>query len=165
MAEKPKEKVTKAVDPWKPLTGLSRWDREIDRMMGDFFARRMRPWWPERWLGMRHEEIVAPVVDLYEEKDEIVVKAELPGMDKNQIEVQISGSELILKGEKSKEEKVEEKNYYRCERSYGAFRRAVALPMDVQADKIKASFKNGILEVRLPKTEKAKAKEIKIKVE
>ena len=114
---------------------------------------------------MRDEEIVAPVVDLYEEKDDVVVKAELPGMDKNQIEVQILGSELILKGEKSKEEKVEEKNYYRCERSYGAFRRAMALPVDVQADKIKASFKNGILEVRLPKTEKAKAKEIKIKVE
>jgi HSP20 family protein len=109
--------------------------------------------------------MVAPAVDVYEEKDDIVVKAELPGMDKDQIVVEISGSELILKGEKSKEEKVEEGNYYRCERSYGAFRRSVGLPTDVEADKIKAAFKNGVLEVRLPKTEKAKAREIKIKVE
>ncbi len=164
MAEKAKERETKAVAPWRPFMGLSRWDREIDRMMDNFFARRMRPWWPERWLGARGEEI-APLLDLYEEKDDIVVKAELPGMDKDQIEIEISNSELILKGEKRKEEKVEEEGYYQCERSYGTFRRTVELPMDVQADKIKASFKNGVLEVRLPKTEKAKAREIKIKVE
>ncbi len=162
---KAKEKETKAVAPWKPFLGLSRWERDVDRMMDEFFARRMRPWWPERWSGAWDGEIIAPVLDVYEEKDEIIVKAELPGMDKNEIEVEITDSELILKGEKKKEEKVEEKNYYRCERSYGAFRRSVRLPKDVQADKIKASFKNGILEVRLPKTEKAKAKEIKVKVE
>jgi HSP20 family protein len=137
----------------------------MERMMDDFFARRMRPWWPQRWLGVREEELVAPAVDVYEEKDDIVVKAELPGMDKDQIEVQISGSELILKGEKRKEEKVEEGNYYRVERSYGAFRRAVVLPKEVQADKVKAAFKNGILEVRLPKTAEAKTKEVKVKVE
>jgi HSP20 family protein len=165
MAEKAKERETRAIAPWRPVIGLSRWGREIDRMMDDFFARRMSPWWPERWLGAREEEIVAPVLDVYEEKDDIVVKAELPGMDKNQIEIEISDSELILKGEKRKEEKIEEENYYRCERSYGAFRRSVEIPKDVQADKIKAAFKNGILEVRLPKTEKAKAREIKVKVE
>lgn len=165
MAEKLKQKETKAVAPWKPSIGLPRWEGEIERMMDDFFARRMRPWWPERRLGAWEGEIVAPALDVYEEKDDIVVKAELPGMDKDQIVVEISGSELILKGEKRKEEKVEQGNYFRCERSYGAFRRSVELPKDVQADKIKASFKNGILEVRLPKTEKAKAKEIKIKVE
>ena len=165
MAEKARKKETKAVGPWRPFTGLSPWEREVDRMMDDFFAKRMRPWWPERWFGAREGEIVAPVLDVYEEKDEIIVKAELPGIDKNQIEVEISDSELILKGENKKEEKIEEKNYYRCERSYGAFRRSVQLPKDVQADKIKASFKNGILEVRLPKTEKAKAKDIKVKVE
>jgi HSP20 family protein len=164
MAEKVKEKETKAVTPWRPFMGLTRWEGEMDRMMDDFFGRRMRPWWPERWL--RGEgEITRPALDVYEEKDEIVVKAELPGMDKNDIEVNISDSELTLKGEKKKEEKVEEENYYRCERSYGAFLRSVELPKDVQADKIKASFKNGILEVRLPKTEEAKTREIKVKVE
>jgi HSP20 family protein len=72
---------------------------------------------------------------------------------------------LTLKGEKKKEEKVEEKDYYRCERSYGAFVRSVELPKGVQADKVKASFKNGVLEVRLPKTEEAKTKEIKVKID
>ena len=137
----------------------------MDRMMDDFFTRRMRPWWPERWLISPDSEVVTPIVDVYEEKDDIVVKAELPGMEKNEIEVNIQDSQLTLKGEKKKGEKIGEKDYYRCERSYGAFFRSVELPQDVQADKVKASFKNGILEVRLPKSEEAKAKEIKIKVE
>jgi HSP20 family protein len=165
MAEKAKEKETKAVAPWRPFTGLTSWEREMDRMMDDFFGRRMRPWWPERWLRGGGEEIAAPAVDVYEEKDEIVLKAELPGMDKSDIEVNLSDSQLTLKGEKKKEEKIEEENYFRSERSYGAFVRSVELPTEVQADKVKASFKNGILEVRLPKTEEAKTKEIKVKVE
>ena len=165
MAEKAKEQETKAVAPWRPFAGLPRWESEMDRMMDDFFGRRMRPRWPERWLGAEREEITAPAVDVYEEKDEIVVKAELPGMDKSDIEVNLSDSQLTLKGEKKKEEKIEKENYFRSERSYGAFIRSVGLPTDVQADEVKASFKNGILEVRLPKTEEAKAKEIKVKVE
>ena len=110
-------------------------------------------------------EVVAPTVDLYEEKDEIVVKAELPGIDKNNIEVNLTDHMLTIKGEKKKEEEVKEKNYYRSERSYGSFLRTLELPKDVHADKVKASFRNGILEVRMPKTEEAKAKEIKVKVE
>jgi HSP20 family protein len=164
MAEKAKEKQTKAVAPWKPFMGLTSWERDMDRMMDDFVGRRMRPWWPERWLR-GDSEITTPALDVYEEKDEIVVKAELPGMDKNDIEVNISDSELTLKGEKKKEDKIEEDDYYRCERSYGAFIRSVELPTGVQADKVKASFKNGILEIRMPKTEEAKTKEIKIKVD
>ena len=165
MAERAKEKETKAVAPWRPFMGLTRWESEMDRMMDDFFGRRMRPWLPERWLRGGDTEITTPAVDVYEEKDEIVVKAELPGMEKNDIEVNISDSELTLKGEKKKEEKIEEEDYFRCERSYGSFVRSVELPTGVQADKVKASFKNGILEVRLPKTEEAKTKEIKVKVE
>lgn len=165
MAEKAKEKESKAVTPWRPLMDLTRWEREMDRMMEDFFGRRMRPWWPERWFRTEPMEIGAPAIDLYEEKDEIVVKAELPGMDKDDIEVNISNSQLTLKGQKKKEEEVKEENYYRCERSYGSFIRTLELPKDVHADKVKASFKNGILEVRLPKTEQAKTKEIKVKVD
>jgi HSP20 family protein len=143
---------------------LTRWDSEMDRMMEDFFGRSMRPWWPARWLR-GDGEITAPVVDVYEEKDEVVVKAELPGLDKKDIEVNISDSELTLKGQKKKEEEIEKENYYRRERSYGAFLRSVELPTDVQADKVKASFKNGILEVRVPKTEEAKTKTIKVQID
>jgi HSP20 family protein len=111
------------------------------------------------------EEFISPSIDVYEDKDDIVVKAEVPGLDKNDIEVKISDSEVTLKGEKKKEEKIDEENYYRCERSYGAFLRSVDLPVGFHADKAKASFKNGILEVRLPKSEEAKAKEIKVKID
>ena len=87
------------------------------------------------------------------------------GIDKDNIEVNLIDHTLTIKGEKKKEEEVKEENYYRCERSYGSFLRSVELPKDVHADKVKASFKNGILEVRMPKTEEAKSKEIKVKVE
>jgi HSP20 family protein len=165
MAEKAKEKETKAVTPWRPFMDLSRWDRDMERIMGDFFGRRARPWWPERWLRAEPMEITAPAIDLFEEKDDIVVKAELPGIEKDNIEVNLTDHHLTIKGEKKKEEEVKEENYYRSERSYGSFVRTLELPKDVHADKVKASFKNGILEVRLPKTEEAKTKEVKVKVD
>lgn len=165
MAEKAKERETTAVAPWRPRMDLTRWERDMERMMDDFFGRRMRPWWPERWLRAEAAEITAPPLDLYEEKGDIVVKAELPGIEKDNIEVNLTNHHLSIKGEKKKEEEVKEENYYRSERSYGSFLRTIELPADVQPDKIKASFKQGILEVRLPKTEEAKGKEIKVKVE
>jgi len=165
MAEKAKEKETRAVTPWRPFMDLTRWDREMDRMMDDFFGRRFRPWWPDRWFRTDEMEVRAPVVDVFEDKNDIVVKAELPGLDKDNIEVNLTDNTLTIKGEKKKEEEVKEENYYRCERAYGSFVRSVELPKAVHADKVKASFKNGILEVRVPKTEEAKAKEIKVKVE
>jgi len=165
MAEKAKEKETRAVTPWRPFMDLTRWDRDMDRMMDDFFGRRFRPWWPDRWFRTDEMEVRAPVVDVFEDKNDIVVKAELPGLDKDNIEVNLTDNTLTIKGEKKKEEEVKEENYYRCERAYGSFVRSVELPKAVHADKVKASFKNGILEVRVPKTEEAKAKEIKVKVE
>jgi HSP20 family protein len=110
-------------------------------------------------------DVRAPAVDVFEEKDDIVVKAEIPGMDKDNIQVNLTDHTLTIKGEKKKEEEVKEENYYRSERSYGSFFRTLELPKDVHADKVKATFKNGVLEVRMPKTEEAKAKEIKVKVE
>lgn len=165
MAEKAKEKETRAVTPWRPFMDLARWEREMDRMMEDFFGRRARPWWPERWFKTDSGEIGLPAVDIFEDKDDIVVKAELPGMSKDDIVVNLTDSTLTIKGEKKKEEEVKEENYYRSERSYGSFIRTLELPKEVQADKVKASFKNGVLEVRMPKTEEAKTKEIRVKVE
>ena len=104
-------------------------------------------------------------MDLYEEKDEIVAKVELPGMEKDDIEVNIIDHRLTVKGEKKKEKEIKEENFYRSERSYGSFIRALDLPKEVQAEKAQASFKAGVLEIRLPKTEEAKKKEIKVKVE
>ena len=165
MADKTPTNETKAVAPRRSIMDLGRWERDMDRMMEDFFGRRMRPWWPERWFGGEEFDMRTPAVDLFEEKDDIVVKAEIPGMDKDNINVNLSDHTLTIKGEKKKEEEVKEENYYRSERSYGSFVRTLELPKDVHADKVKATFKNGVLEVRMPKTEEAKAKEIKVKVE
>ena len=147
------------------MMDLTRWERDMERIMDEFFDRRMRPWWPERWLSREAMEVSAAAIDLYEEKDDIVVKAELPGMEKDNIQVNLSDHTLTIKGEKKKEEEIKEKNYYRSERAYGSFIRTVELPKDVHGDKVKASFKNGVLEVRLPKTEEAKTREIKVKVD
>jgi HSP20 family protein len=165
MADKTPTKETKAVAPRRSLMDLGRWERDMDRMMEDFFGRRFRPWSPERWFGGEGFDMKTPAVDVFEEKDDVVVKAEIPGMDKDNIEVTLSDSTLTIKGEKKKEEEIKEENYYRSERSYGSFVRTLELPKEVHADKVKAIFKNGVLEVRMPKTEEAKAKEIKVKVD
>ena len=165
MAEKAKSKAkkTEALVPRRASSELSPWG-DLDRMFDDFLGRRLRSFWPERWWPTRME-ITTPVVDLYEEKDDIVVKAELPGMEKDNIEVNLSDNRLTIKGEKKKEEEVKKEGYYRSERSYGSFIRTLELPSEVQTDKVKAAFKNGVLEIRLPKTEEAKKKETKVKVD
>lgn len=167
MADKERTKETRELAPWHPFADLTRWERDMERMMDDFFDRGMRPWRPERWVRTEGLLNNAPALDVYEDKDDIVVKAELPGMEKDRVEVNLTDHSLTIKGEKTKEDEVKEENYYRSERSYGSFVRTLQLPTDVQAEKVKASFKNGVLEVRLPKTEEARAKtkEIKVKVD
>jgi HSP20 family protein len=160
---KEKEKETREVTPWKPFSELSRIEREAERMFGDFFRRPL--WglsWPERFREIGFRE---PAIEVYEEKDDVVIKAEIPGMKKDDLDINISGTLLTIKGEKKQEEEVKKKGYYYSERSYGSFMRTIDLPKEVQVDKAYANFKDGILEVRLPKTEEAKRKEVKIKVE
>jgi HSP20 family protein len=160
-----KEKKRSQLAPSRPFSEISRWEPELERMFDDFFGRRLRPLWPGRWGPVREVGLSIPPVDLYEEKDEIVVKAELPGMSKEDIQINITDHLLTIKGEKKKEEEIKEADYYRSERSYGSFSRSVDLPGEVQIEKAQASFKNGVLEIRLPRTEEAKRREIKVKVE
>jgi len=160
--EKKTEK--KALEPYRPSTWLSPFER-MEELFEDFFRRAFeRPWWPS--ISRRFEEMeLSPSVDIFEEGDDIVVKTELPGMTKDDIEVNLTENTITISGEKKREEKVERDNYYHLERSYGSFRRSFDLPAEVQTDKAKASFKNGVLEVRIPKTEEAKKKVQKIKIE
>jgi len=158
-----KEKDPKSVVTSRPFMDLTRWERDMDRVMEDFFGRRMKSWlphWDREGMGCR-----APAIDVYEENDDVVVKAELPGIEKDNLEVNLTDHTLTIKGEKKKEEEIKDEKYYRSERSYGSFMRTLELPTDVQSDKVQATFKNGILEVRIPKTEEAKAKEIKVKID
>jgi HSP20 family protein len=108
---------------------------------------------------------ISPSVDVFEEGDGVVVKAELPGMSREDIDVKVTDNIVTISGEKKKEEKIEKKNFYRMERSYGSFSRSFRLPTEVQAEKASAKFKGGVLEIRIPKSEEAKKKEKKVKVE
>jgi HSP20 family protein len=110
------------------------------------------------------EELI-PSVDIFEEKNDVVVKAELPGIKKEDIDVTLTDDTISIAGEKKKEEEVQKKNYYRWECSYGSFARTFTLPAEVQTEKVKTQFKDGVLEVRIPKTEEAIKKEKKVKIE
>lgn len=150
--------------PWKPIAELARWERDMERMLGNFLGGRPPSLFNDRFESGSALGIREPSLDVYEEKDQIVVKAELPGMTKDDIQVSIADNVLTIRGEKKKEEEDQGKDYYYSERVYGYFNRSVALPAEVNPEKIQAVFKNGVLEIRLPKTEDAK-KTVNVKVQ
>lgn len=138
---------------------------EMDRMFDSFLRRGwMRPWrfeWPS-FPEISLPEMKAPKVDVVDRENEIVVKAEVPGVDKKDIDISVGEDTVTIKGETRHEEKEEKGDYYRCEISRGAFSRTVALPAAVDGARAKASFKDGVLELTLPKVEKAKRHAIKV---
>jgi HSP20 family protein len=105
-----------------------------------------------------------PSCDIYETETEIVVKAEIPGVKKEDVKLSMQDNVLTLSGERKFEEETKKENYVRVERGYGSFTRSFTLPPFVDAKKISAEFKDGLLEVKLPKSEEAKSKEVEIKV-
>jgi HSP20 family protein len=152
--------------PTQTLAPFRAWENEIERMFEDFpFFRIPRFRELEAFRFPRELRPQVPSLDMYEEKSDVVVKAEMPGMSKDDIDIVLSDSTLTLKGEKKKEEEVKEKDYYRCERQYGSFLRSVKLPSEVKAEGVRATFKDGVLEVRLPKSEQAKKKEVRVQVQ
>lgn len=104
----------------------------------------------------------SPVLDLYEDKDNVIVKVELPGMKKEDFEISLHDGTLSISGERKHEEKSEDTGTYRSERFHGRFQRTLTLPKPVHADKVKATYQNGILTVTLPKTEEARPKQIEV---
>ena len=140
--------------PWRPFE-FDRIRKEMVRLWDSFLEGR----------PMRRAGEWLPSIDVSETKSDLVIKAELPGMDSKDIDISLSNGFLTIKGEKNQEKEEKDENYHLIERSYGSFTRSVQLPREVQSDKITASFKNGVLRVTLPKSEEAKKKEIKIKVE
>ncbi len=117
------------------------------------------PFWPTLWFSTG-----GPAVDVLEDDDAVRVVAELPGLDEKDFRVEVQGSRLILRGEKKSSREEKKGSCYYSECSYGSFSRVIPLPCEVQADKASATYKKGVLEVTLPKTEEAKAKRIKITV-
>jgi len=138
----------------------------VERRFEDFFRRPFSVMGPPWWPGLKMAEgDIAPAFDIYEEGGDVVVKAELPGMKKEDIEINLTDESITISGDKKKEEKVEKKGYYRLERSYGSFARSFALPSEVRPDDAKARFEDGVLEIRIPKTAEAKAKAKKISID
>jgi len=139
-------------DPFRDLAALQ--DR-MNRMFEGTVAR------------TRNEEELftgtwAPPVDIYETKDKITLKAELPGFEEKQINLRFEDGVLTLEGERKFEKETGDENYHRVERSYGKFVRSFAIPAGIEGDKIGASFSNGVLTVELPKREETKPKQIRI---
>jgi HSP20 family protein len=145
-----------ALARWTPMRNVASFQDEMNRMFEQFFRGGtgeeagwgVRPW--------------APPVDIYEIDDALVLKAELPGISKDDVSVEIHQNTLILRGQRKHEAEVKEDRYHRVERAYGTFQRSFVLPTLVDQEHVQATYKDGILELRLPKSEAAKPKRIAI---
>ena len=146
--------VIRWMDPFRELSTIQ---ERMNQLFGDFVA---------RTRGGREEEFAVggwvPTVDIYETDENIVVTAELPGLEKDQVGVEYKDGILTLRGERKLEREVKEESYHRMERSYGDFHRSFTLPGSVDEEKISARMKNGVLEIHLPKKEAAKPKQITV---
>jgi Molecular chaperone (small heat shock protein) len=142
-------------DPFRELEQIQNtMNRLFDVSLGRHTGKELMAWDTE-W---------DPAVDVYDSKDAIVVKADLPGVNKEDIDISVLNDTLVIKGEKKQEKEVKEKGSIRSERFYGSFQRAITLPGGVDTGKVTAAYKNGVLELTLPKKEDAKPKQIKVDV-
>jgi HSP20 family protein len=139
---------------WDPFAEISSLRRAMDRLFDDFMS-------PRLW---RAEGEWAFPVDVYETDEAVVVKAALPGMNPDDVEISLSNDALTIRGEVKQEEKTERENYYRRELRYGSFARTVPLPTRVDQERAEAEFENGLLTVTLPKAEELRPKSIKVRV-
>ena len=141
---------------WNPHRGLF----NLNDRFGSLFDTVFYP--TRRSDGWESDENWNPLVDIYEEETHYVITAEIPGVDKKDIAIDVKDRVLTLKGERSSENEVTDNHYYRRERSHGKFERAFSLPADVDADSIDASFKDGVLRLEIPKPEEKKPKQITV---
>ncbi len=144
---------------WRPARDFLNIRDEIDRMFDEFFGTL-----PER-VTTGLENVWTPSVDISETDNDIIVTAELPGVKKDDVKISLQDNVLTIRGEKKQEKEEKNENYHRVERAYGMFQRSFTLPTTVDPKKIKATFKDGVLKIKLPKTEEARMKEIPISVE
>ena len=166
-AEQHKEELKMAVQRWRPFMSVEEWEPfrgmsdiqgEVNRIFDTFLGR------PSVSGAGSAVRMWAPVLDMHETKDEVVLNFELPGVSDKDVSLSITGDLLTLKGERTANQEFKDENAYRAERVYGKFERSVELPMPVQADKVKATYRDGVLEVKLPKAEEVKPKAIKIDI-
>lgn len=142
-------------DKWEPFDELANLRNRMDRLFARVGEDYEQPIYAGNWM---------PTTDLYETKDAIVLKSELPGIEQKDINIEIENNVLTISGERKFEETTEEKGYQRFERKYGKFVRTFTIPVNTMPDKITANFQNGILELTIPKAEEAKPKKITVNV-
>ena len=139
---------------WEPAREMMTLRDAMDRLFDDAFTRPLR-------LNDGHWSM--PAVDMYQTDNEVVVKAAIPGVKTDDVQINVTGEVLTIKGEVKEKEEVKEKAYHLREQRWGMFERTLPLPMDVIADKAKAEFENGVLTITLPKAEEVRPKTITIK--
>ncbi|HXL02001.1 MAG TPA: Hsp20/alpha crystallin family protein [Candidatus Atribacteria bacterium] len=143
-----------AINRWDPFRDLAELQGEIDRVLGSTFSRRGKETTVGSWL---------PPVDVKEEEEEFVLFVDLPGVDEKAVEITVVGDQLTIKGERKAPEEGE--NFLRQERVFGPFHRSFLLRMPVEVDKVSATYKNGVLEIHLPKSSAAKPRKVSVQVE
>ncbi len=141
---------------YNPIRNLTRWNQDIDSMFDSFFG--------EKNLFARDSVGFMPRVDIIDEKDTVRLEMEMPGMNKEDIKVTVENGVLTISGERTRKSEEKDTNYVRCERCYGTFSRSFTLGDDIDSEHISADYKNGLLYLTLPKTEKSKPKEIMVAV-
>ncbi len=161
MAKKKEKAELVKKEETRPASYFDEMESYFDKFFRHPFSMMSHPMWPGAAFSKMDE--IFPTVDIFEEGGNVVVKADIPGISKDDLNVSITENTLTLSGEKKQEEKVEKKNYHRVERSYGSFCRSFRLPANVNSDKATASFKKGVLEIRMPITKESKKKKITIK--
>ena len=144
-----------AITRWDPFRDLSMLQDRMNRLFEDAG----RGWRPDEAAATT---TWSPAVDIYETEGEIIVKAELPGVERKDIQLHLENNVLTIRGERRFEKEAREDNYHRIERSYGGFSRSFSIPTTVDEEKIHADYKDGVLKVVLPKKEAAKPKQIQI---
>ncbi len=141
---------------WDPFRERMSLGNAMDRLFDDSFVRPGFAW-------MAPFGAANLAIDMYETKDDVVVKAALPGIKPEQVEVTITGDTLTIRGESNEENEAKEENYIRKERRYGSFARSLTLPGGLKTDKADATFENGVLTLQIPKSEETKPKSIQVK--
>lgn len=150
-----------SVVKWSPMKELEDMRRDMERVFEEMFEPvRKRRWWP----GGAQKTVFVPPMDMYDRKDEVVIKMELPGVRKEDIDLSITRDAINIKGEIKQEEEVPEESTFIRERVFGTFSRMITLPSEVDSAKSKATFKDGVLEIVLPKKEEVIPKEIKVNI-
>ena len=139
---------------WEPLRDLVTMRDDMDRLFESFFGK----------MPEMKSDLWSPAIDIAENNGNIEVHAEIPGIKKEDIKVTVKDNVLSISGERKQENEVKEKTFHRIERTYGKFCRSIMLPAEVDADKVKASYKDGVLNITLPKPESAKPKKIDVDI-